>query len=63
MIFYGNGMVWNKEKDTLLCKFEKTGVRKGHLETMDSSLIKKLKDLGYKHEYTEKDMESAKKSK
>ena len=61
MIFYGNGIVWNKEKNCMLCKFEKYELRKGRLETMDEELIKKLKKMGYKYELTEKDLEIAKK--
>lgn len=63
MKFYGTGLIWDKDKNNVMCEFKKTGLREGELETQDNILIKKLKELGYKHEITEKDLEEAKKSK
>ena len=63
MKFFGCGIVWNPEKDCELCRFKKTGLRKGELETNDPALIETLKKAGYKYELTEKDLEEAKKNK
>ena len=63
MKFYGTGLIWDKDKNNVMCEFKKTGLRQGELETQDNILIKKLKELGYKYEITEKDLEEAKKSK
>jgi hypothetical protein len=62
MKFLGTGTVWNAETDKPLCKFKKTGIREGYLETQDKKLIEKLKELGYKYEITEADLEEAKKT-
>jgi len=63
MKFYGTGAIWNPDTNSVLCRFKRTGLRQGELETQDNVLIKKLKELGYKHEITEQDLEEAKKSK
>ncbi|MBD1223287.1 hypothetical protein [Virgibacillus halodenitrificans] len=42
MNFKGNGLVWDKEKNKLLCKFEN-----GKYETDDKREQKILDDLGY----------------
>lgn len=42
MKFYGNGVVWNKEENKILCKF--VG---GTLETENIDIAKKLLNLGY----------------
>lgn len=57
MKFLGTGIVWDKDNDRMLCEFKKTGLRQGELETFDKNLIKKLKELGYKYEVTEEDLE------
>ena len=48
MKFYGNGIVWDSEKNKTLCKFEK-----GILETEDSYIIDRLKELNYKYDEVE----------
>ena len=63
MKFYGTGLIWDKDKNNVMCEFKKTGLREGELETQDNVLIKKLKELGYKYEITQEDLEEAKKSK
>jgi hypothetical protein len=50
MKFYGTGLIWDKDKNNVMCEFKKTGLREGELETQDNILIKKLKELGYKEE-------------
>ncbi len=45
MIFYGNGIVWDKQKNKKLCLF-----KNGHLETEDSYIIETLLASGYEHE-------------
>jgi len=40
--FYGNGLVWDKDKKKVLCKFND-----GILKTSDSYIIGKLKELNY----------------
>ena len=42
MKFYGNGIVWDKEKNRALCQFEK-----GELETEDERIISILEALNY----------------
>jgi hypothetical protein len=42
MKFYGNGIVWDSTKNKELCKFDK-----GILETKDSYIINRLKELDY----------------
>ena len=39
MLFYGNGIVWDKETNSKLCKFEN-----GKFETDDTTIISKLKE-------------------
>ena len=60
MKFFGTGIIWNAEKECELCRFKKTGLRKGELETTDPKLIENLKNAGYKYELTEADLERAK---
>lgn len=43
MKFYGNGTVWDAEKDRSLCRFNK-----GTLDTDDKYISDRLMDLGYK---------------
>ena len=43
MTFYGDGIVWDCEKNKPLCKFEN-----GELETADKRVVEILKGLGYK---------------
>lgn len=43
MLFKGNGIVWDGEKDKRLCAFNKAS----SLETEDPRVIKILKKLGY----------------
>ena len=45
MKFYGNGIVWDKEKNKRLCKFVE-----GEFETDDNRIVNNLVDLGYKYE-------------
>lgn len=45
MKFYGNGVVWDLVKNKVLCKFEK-----GILETENSYICDRLKELKYKHD-------------
>jgi hypothetical protein len=48
MKFYGNGAVWDKERNRILCRF-----LSGSLDTDDERIIGILTDLGY--EYDEPD--------
>ncbi len=41
MKFYGTGLIWDKDKNNVMCEFKKTGLREGELETQDNVLIKK----------------------
>ena len=43
MLFKGTGMLWDAEKNSVLCKFDERGV----LATDDPKLIAKLEKLGY----------------
>jgi hypothetical protein len=45
MKFYGNGIIWDSVKNKALCNFEK-----GILETEDSYICDRLKELDYKHD-------------
>ena len=45
MKFYGNGIVWDSVKNKILCNFER-----GILETEDSYICDRLKELKYKHD-------------
>jgi hypothetical protein len=45
MKFYGNGIIWDAVKNKTLCKFEK-----GILETEDSYICNRLKELKYKND-------------
>jgi len=45
MKFYGTGIIWDAVKNKVLCKFEK-----GILETDDSYICNRLKELDYKHD-------------
>lgn len=42
MKFYGNGLVWNKDENKVLCSFVN-----GKYETEDSIIINKLKELNF----------------
>lgn len=57
MKFFGCGIVWDKDEERELCRFSKTGLRKGELVTNDESLIDKLKELGYEYQITEEDLQ------
>jgi len=46
MKFYGNGIVWDKELNKALCKFNKHG----EFETDDKRVIDILVSLDYKHD-------------
>ena len=46
MKFYGNGIVWDKELNKALCKFNKHG----EFETDDKRVIDILVSLEYKHD-------------
>lgn len=48
MRFYGNGIVWDSVKNKKLCSF-----RNGILETEDSYICDRLKELKYKHDEIE----------
>ena len=45
MLFFGQGVVWDKAKNKELCKFEK-----GEYETNDTRIITILKENNYKFE-------------
>lgn len=45
MKFYGNGIVWDVAKNKVLCKF-----KNGTLETENSYICDRLKELNYKHD-------------
>lgn len=45
MKFYGTGIVWDKEKSKVLCKF-----KNGSFETSDKRVSSVLIDAGYKYE-------------
>ena len=45
MKFYGNGIIWDSVKNKVLCKFDK-----GILETEDTYICDRLKELDYKHD-------------
>lgn len=45
MKFFGNGLVWDIDKNKVLCKFEN-----GEFEIEDTRVINKLIDLKYEHE-------------
>ena len=45
MKFYGTGIVWDKEKDKVLCRF-----KNGVYETADKRTIERLKRTGYRSE-------------
>jgi hypothetical protein len=52
MRFYGKGYVWDKDSNSILCRFPK-GANihdEGILETDDERICKKLIELGYRHE-------------
>lgn len=49
IIFYGKGMVWDKQKNKLLCKFEN-----GEYKTEDKHEQSVLKNLEYEHEEIKK---------
>jgi len=46
MIFYGNGHVWDKDRNSMLCNF-----KGGELDTDNDRTIKILQSLGYKSEF------------
>jgi len=48
MKFYGNGLVWDKEKNKPLCRFVD-----GTIETEDTDIIKKLIGGGYDNDSAE----------
>lgn len=50
MIFYGKGVVWDKERSKPLCRFEN-----GVFETKNTRIIRLLKETGYEGEETGKD--------
>ena len=60
MLFYSNikgtNLVWNKDKDVLLCTF-----RNGVFETFDEFIIEHLIEIGYKHDKKVKSVKSKKK--
>jgi len=43
--FYGNGIVWDKERNKALCTF-----KNGEFETKEDRVKDILLDLGYKHD-------------
>jgi len=45
MKFYGNGAVWDKERNRILCRF-----LSGSLETADTRTIAILQKMGYRHD-------------
>ena len=45
MKFYGNGIVWDKERNKALCTF-----KDGEFETKEDRVKDILLDLGYKHD-------------
>ena len=45
MKFYGNGIVWDKERNKALCTF-----KNGEFETKEDRVKDILLDLGYKHD-------------
>ena len=45
MKFYGNGIVWDKERNKALCTF-----KDGEFETKEARVKDILLDLGYKHD-------------
>ncbi|WP_121605311.1 hypothetical protein [Virgibacillus sp. Bac332] len=45
MKFYGNGLVWDKEKNAVLCRFTN-----GELETNELRVKQELVKLGYKYD-------------
>jgi hypothetical protein len=50
--FKGYGLVWNKDKDEVLCEF-----KNGEAETSDKKVISKLKELKYEEIDTTGDTE------
>lgn len=55
MIFKGNGVVWDGEKNKPLCKFVK-----GSLSTLDQRTISILERNNYQGELTDEDFEEPK---
>lgn len=55
MKFYGNGIIWDSLKNKALCKFDK-----GILETEDSYICDRLKELKYKHDEVKEEVEKPK---
>lgn len=49
MKFYGNGIVWDGQKNRPLCEF-----KNGEFDTSDNCKIEKLIKAGYSHEAMEK---------
>jgi hypothetical protein len=43
--FYGNGIVWDAERNTRLCKF-----KGGELDTCNERVIQLLSRMGYRHD-------------
>lgn len=46
MRFYGHGIVWDTERNRVLCKFD----RDGTFETQDHRAVGILSGMGYKYE-------------
>ena len=58
MKFYGNGLVWDSEKNIMLIRFDN-----GSYETNDDRILESLKKLNYKCEVEEEQKKTVKQSK